>query len=110
MVVKASHSGLRDWLIQRISAVVIGLYLLFIVVYFLNNQPVYFAQWHHLFHNILMKTVTLVVLIAVLWHAWIGLWTVLTDYIKNAGLRLALQSLLIILLVGYLVWGIEILV
>lgn len=110
MVVKASHTGLRDWLVQRISAVVIGLYMLFILFYMLENQPLYFAQWRHLFDSALVKISTLVVLVAVLWHAWIGLWTVLTDYVKKAVLRLVLQSLVIILLVGYLLWGVEILV
>ena len=110
MVVKSSHVGLRDWLVQRISAVVIGVYFIFIVGYLLQNQPLYFAQWRHLFNNGLVKVATLVVLIAVLWHAWIGLWTVLTDYVKNAGLRVVLQSLVIILLLGYVLWGVEILV
>ena len=111
MVVKtASHSGLRDWLIQRVSAVVIGLYLIFMLLFFFENQPVYFAQWHALFNNALVKIATLVALIAVLWHAWIGLWTVLTDYIKQVGLRLTLQSLVIILLLSYFLWGIEILI
>lgn len=110
MVVKASHSGLRDWLVQRISAVIIGLYVIFIAVYLFLNQPVYFAQWHKLFDNIIVKIATLITLVAIVWHAWIGLWTVLTDYIKYLGLRLVLQSLVIILLLGYVIWGVEILV
>jgi succinate dehydrogenase / fumarate reductase membrane anchor subunit len=110
MVVKTSHNGLRDWLVQRISAVVIGAYVIFIVAYLLENQPLYFAQWHNLFSSLLLKIATLVVLIAVVWHAWIGLWIVLTDYVKNSGFRLVLQSLIIILLLGYVLWGVEILV
>lgn len=109
MVVKSSHSGLRDWLVQRISAVVIGLYTIFMALYLVDNQPIYFAQWHHLFNNVLVKIATLVTLLAILWHAWIGLWTVLTDYVKHSGTRLILQSLVIILLLGYVLWGVEIL-
>jgi succinate dehydrogenase / fumarate reductase, membrane anchor subunit len=110
MVLKVSHSGLRDWLIQRISAVVIGLYLIFIAAYLLSNQPWYFAQWHGLFSRVLVKVATLVTLVAILWHAWIGLWTVLTDYVKHTSLRLILQSILVILLLGFALWGVEILV
>lgn len=110
MVVKTSHNGLRDWLVQRISALVIGAYLIFILGYLLANQPIYFAQWHDLFSGVLMKTATLLVIIAIVWHAWIGLWTVLTDYVKNSLLRLIVQSLIIILLLGYVLWGVEILV
>jgi succinate dehydrogenase / fumarate reductase, membrane anchor subunit len=110
MVVKASHSGLRDWLIQRITAVLIGLYFIFICVYLLSNQPLYFAQWRHLFDNAFIKIITLLVLIATVWHAWIGLWTVLTDYVKNLSVRIVLQSLVILLLLGYVLWGVVILV
>jgi succinate dehydrogenase / fumarate reductase, membrane anchor subunit len=110
MVLRASHTGFRDWLVQRISAVVIGLYLLLILFYLLENQPLYFAQWRHFFDGALVKIATLVTLVAVLWHAWIGLWTVITDYIKKPGLRLALLSLVIILLLAYVFWGVEILV
>lgn len=110
MVVKASHSGLRDWLVQRISAVIIGLYGIFMAVYLFLHQPVYFAQWHALFDSVFVKIATLITLVAIMWHAWIGLWTVLTDYIKPAGLRLLLQSLVIILLLGYIIWGVEVLV
>lgn len=110
MALKASHSGLRDWLIQRVSAVIIGLYTLFIAGYLFKNRPLYFAQWQTFFHGSLIKIATLVTLIAVLWHAWIGLWTVLTDYIKIGALRLVLQAVVIILLLGYVLWGVEILV
>lgn len=110
IVLKASRSGLRDWLVQRISAVVIGAYLIFIVAYLLGNQPLYFAEWQTLFASAWLKVATLIVLIAILWHTWIGLWTVLTDYVKNTGMRLALQSAVVILLLSYVLWGLEILI
>lgn len=109
MVLKASHSGLRDWVIQRISAIVIGLYTLFVAGYLFENRPLYFAQWQTLFHSAWVQIATGITLIAVLWHAWIGLWTVLTDYIKISALRLVLQTVVLVLLLGYLLWGIEIL-
>ncbi len=43
MVVKASHTGLRDWLVQRISAVVIGLYMLFILVLYVGKSAALFC-------------------------------------------------------------------
>lgn len=109
MVIKSSSSGLRDWIVQRVSSVLIGLYVILLAIYLLENHPLYFAQWHHLFSQAGMKIATIVVLIAILWHAWIGLWTVFTDYIKNSSLRLVLQSMVIILLVSYVIWGLEIL-
>lgn len=107
---KASHKGIRNWLIQRITSVFIGLYMLFIIAYLLFQQPVSYDQWWNLFDSSLVVISTVIVLLAILWHTWIGLWTVLTDYVKNPGLRLALQSLVLLLLLAYVVWGVEILV
>lgn len=109
MVTHASHRGLRDWLVQRITALVIGVYTVFILAYLICKQPVDYSQWYALFHHTLMKVSTFIVLLSVVWHAWIGLWTVFTDYIKNAVVRLSLELLVAILLLGYLAWGFEIL-
>lgn len=110
MVIKASHTGLRDWLIQRITAVVMGLYLVLIVFYLLANQPLQFSQWRHFFDGALIKMATLLTLLAMLWHTWLGLWVVLTDYVKKTTLRKTLQTLVIILLLAYVLWAVEILV
>lgn len=100
-----NHRGLLDWLIQRISAVLIGVYAIFVTLYLMMNHPLYFAQWHNLIHHTSMKIFSFIVLLSVMWHAWIGLWTVYTDYIKPPMLRLLLQILTILLLLSYLFWG-----
>lgn len=109
MVGMGRHSGFRDWIAQRVSAILIGAYTIFIAVYFMTNQPLYFAQWSSLFSNIWMKMATFIVLLSILWHAWIGLWTVFTDYVKPTAVRLVLQIIVILLLAAYLLWGFEIL-
>lgn len=109
MVAKMSHRGLVDWLVQRVTALLIGAYTIFILIYFLSNQHTYFVQWHELFHHTAMKIFTFIVLLSVMWHAWIGLWTVLTDYVNHVALRLGLEIIILLLLVGYLAWGFEIL-
>jgi succinate dehydrogenase membrane anchor subunit len=110
MAVKISHKGWRDWLVQRISAVIIGLYVLWLTVYECANPTLHFEQWRHLFDGALVKLASFIVLIAIVWHAWIGLWTVLTDYVKHTGLQRALQYLVILLLICYVLWGVEILI
>jgi len=108
-LVHSNHRGLRDWIVQRITAVLLGVYTIFILSYLLCNKPVNYVQWYTLFHHPVMKVVTFIVLLSVMWHAWIGLWTVFTDYVKNAAVRLSLEALLIVLLLAYLAWGFEIL-
>lgn len=101
--------GFRDWVLQRFSAVLIGSYAIFLIIYLLNAQPLYFAQWQALFQHPVMKIATLLVMLNILVHAWIGIWTVLTDYVKCQVLRLGLELLVGLGLMIYLAWTIDIL-
>lgn len=101
--------GLRDWLIQRLSAIFLTFYTLFIVLFISQHPTLTFEEWQGLFCHPLMQISTLLALIFILLHSWIGLWTVLTDYIKPISVRYFLQGSLIALLGGYLIWGIMIL-
>lgn len=107
MVTRTNHRGFHEWIVQRVSAVLIGIYAAFIFAFFFAHQPMHFSVWHDLFSTVSMKIATFVVLIAILWHAWIGLWTVFTDYVKNGAVRLLLEILVVIALVSYLAWCID---
>lgn len=101
-------SGLRDWLMQRISAIILGVYTLFVVIYLMVHAPLQYGAWHHLFMSPWMRAFTVIALLSLLYHTWIGLWTVFTDYIKIPFLRLFLQIVVVMILLGYVVWGINI--
>lgn len=107
MGMKINARGFHDWLIQRVSAVLIGAYAVFIMAFIASHPAMSFDVWHQLFSNTLMKISTVIVLVSVLWHAWIGLWTVFTDYVKCGVLRLLLEVLVIIALLGYFAWCID---
>lgn len=77
----SSRAGLRDWLIQRVSAMIVLAYFIFICVLLFAGHSV--AQWRTLFSHAPMKLLTMFTLLSICWHAWIGLWTVLTDYVHN---------------------------
>ena len=74
-----SCSGPRDWLIQRISAVLILGYLLGVALFIANHSPLTYADWHALFTYQVLKVMTSMVMFSVLWHAWIGSCSVLND-------------------------------
>ena len=102
------RSGLQDWLIQRLSAVILALYILFLVAFFVMHPHLQYEQWHALFEFNLMKYSTLLALLSLVSHAWIGIWTVITDYIKPLALRLSIQIVFILGLLICLAWGIRI--
>lgn len=115
-VTSFGRSGLYDWLIQRVGAVVLTAYTIFLVVYIALNPDLDFAQWSALFNQLWMRIFSLLALISFITHAWIGLWSVLTDYLTNrllgakaTVLRVVAQMVLGVAAVTYLVWGVEIL-
>ena len=105
-VTSLTRNGVRDWLIQRVSAVVLAAYVLFLTVYFLLHQPLSYPQWYDLFSCRWMQVFSLLSLLSLLLHAWIGLWTILTDYIKCPCGRIFLEIVFALLLLGYFAWGV----
>ena len=100
-----SGSGLRDWLVQRVTAVVLAVYIIFLLGYFLCTQDIDYSRWEALFSLNSMKVATLLALLALMLHAWIGVWTIFTDYIKCVVIRIVLELIVIVALVAYFVWG-----
>lgn len=103
-----SNAGLRDWIIQRITAVIIGVYALLVMGFLIFTPHLDYRHFYAFFSHLSMKMATVVVVVSILWHAWVGLWTVFTDYVKPVIVRLILESAVIILLIAYVVWVIEI--
>ncbi len=100
-------SGVRDWVMQRISAAVLAVYGVVMVLFFLTND-VNYTTWHNFMTCLPMKLFNLLAILSLVAHAWVGMWTALTDYIKSSSLRFVLQSLIIIAIVVYLFWGVMI--
>lgn len=98
-----NRRGLQEWLVQRITAVLIGIYGISLLIFTFFHSSIDYFSWYLLFTHPLMKLATLIVLVSILWHAWIGLWTVLTDYVKNRWIRRSLEIIIIALLVFYFV-------
>ncbi len=108
-LVVGAHYGLREWLGQRITAVVLGIYTIGLVLYVLFAGDLGYEAWAALFSGTWMKIATLLALAALFYHAWIGLRDVWMDYVKPAGVRLTLQVLTVLYLLYCAVWSVQIL-
>jgi succinate dehydrogenase / fumarate reductase membrane anchor subunit len=108
-VVTGAHYGLRDWLIQRLSAVIMAVYVLFIAGWVAWHAPVGYAAWTGLFAGDVMRSFTLLVLLAMFYHAWVGVRDMVMDYVKAAGLRLAIYTVVLAALLVYAIWSVQIL-
>ena len=104
-VIVGAHYGLRDWLGQRITAVVMALYTIVLAVALLSMSPVDYGSWRALFAHGGMRFATFVFFVSLFYHAWIGVRDIFMDYIKPTGVRLVLHAVVILLLVGYTGWA-----
>ncbi|PTN08632.1 succinate dehydrogenase, hydrophobic membrane anchor protein [Nitrosomonas aestuarii] len=108
-IVTGAHYGLRDWMAQRVTAVLMVIYILLLVTIIWIVAPRDYAAWANVFNNQWMRIATFLFFACLFWHAWVGVRNVLMDYVKPAITRLILQILVIISLLVYLVWTAEIL-
>ncbi len=108
-IVVGAHYGLRDWLAQRITAVVMALFTLVLIVQVLLPGPMGYDKWDGIFSSQWMKTLTFVTIVAMLYHVWVGVRDVWMDYVKPVGVRLVLQAFTIVWLVGCAGWAIQVL-
>jgi len=107
--VVGAHYGVIDWLAQRITAIVMAVYTIILLATFLSSKSFGYEAWAGMFAKQWFKLTTFVTLIALLYHAWVGMRNIWMDYVKPAGVRLTLQVLTVLWLVGCAGWAVQIL-
>ena len=108
-IVVGAHYGLRDWLAQRITALLMALFTLALIVQVLLPGEMGYDKWAGIFSRQWMKVLTFVVIVSLLYHVWVGMRDVWMDYVKPVGIKLALQVFTIVWLVGCAGWAIQVL-
>lgn len=108
-IVTGAHYGLRDWLIQRITAVVMVIYTLGLVGYLLFQPVLDYNAWTLLFSSNVVRTFSLLFLLSVFYHAWIGVRDVVMDYVNPVLIRLVIHVLVILTMMLYVIWSVQIL-
>jgi len=111
-VLGVNHQGLRDWLFQRMSAVFMAVYVVGLFIYFVCHPDMAYYDWHGLFAQWWVKIATILFFLALLVHAWVGMWTIFTDYVTCPVVRLILNTVIFFGLAGCLfaalliLWGV----
>lgn len=110
-ITSLTGNGLKDWLIQRITA---GYFAVFVAVCFaflFTHPHCDFVTWNGLFHQQWLQIAVVSAIAAYALHAWIGIWTVTTDYIHCTCIRLSVQLIVLVVLLAefmsglMIVWG-----
>lgn len=97
--------GVRDWLLQKITSVIIMAYSIVICLFWMSHAEIGFSSWKALFQHPGMQLLSSLFLISLCGYSWVGLWGVVTDYIKPPVLRSSIQIILLVLNLLYLMWG-----
>ncbi|HLD66777.1 MAG TPA: succinate dehydrogenase, hydrophobic membrane anchor protein [Pseudomonas sp.] len=115
-VTNLSRSGLYDWMAQRVSAVVLAAYFIFLLGFIIASPELSYSDWHGLFAQKWMRIFSLLALVALGAHAWVGMWTISTDYLTPmalgkwaTGVRFLFQAVCGIAMFAMFVWGVQIL-
>lgn len=103
------RNGVQDFVTLRATALFMTAYTIFILGFFITTPVVTYEIWSALFSNLSVKIFTFITLICIWTHAQIGIWQVLTDYVKCAKLRSVLSFALNLLGLAYVVSGLFIL-
>ena len=115
-ITSLGKNGIYDWLVQRVSAVVLLAWFLYVGFEVFTADPLDYLAWKALFAQTWMRIFTLVALVSLCAHAWIGMWTISTDYFTTRMLgssatrvRFLFQFVCLVVLIVYFVWCIQIL-
>lgn len=104
-----AHYGWQDWLIQRVTALVMAVFSVFIFGWFMVKGGATWVEWRELFSSQFVRVGAMLFLLSVYWHAWIGIRDILMDYIKPLALRLGLEVLFVLVLATFSIWSAAIL-
>ena len=106
-MIARSH-GLKAWLVQRLSAVYMVLYLLVAIFYLAGSPPHGYSEWKAFIATPAASVATLLLFAMVLLHAWVGVRDVVMDYVHPCALRLTALVLVAGALVAMGVWVVRV--
>lgn len=105
-----SSSGLRSWLLQRLSAIYIALSLVILAgLLTMKNEPLTYEVWRAWVANPFINIGLALFILAMLLHAWVGVRDVVMDYVHSASVRFILLTGVGLGITGVALWALRIL-
>jgi succinate dehydrogenase / fumarate reductase membrane anchor subunit len=101
----SSHSGLTEWIIQRMTAIYMLLFIVYVFIRFTILPISSHADWQSLSSEVFFRIALLLFIFSVLAHAWLGIKSVMLDYIHPWYLRFSLLMLFAVLLMAMVIWS-----
>lgn len=92
--VGSAGGGLAEWVLQRLSAVYLAGFLLWLMFYFLSGPAPEYAAWKAWLAQGTVRLAFALFFASILIHAWVGMRSVFLDYLKPLWLRFMAQMFL----------------
>ncbi len=103
-------SGLKAWAIQRLTAIYIGMFSLYLVLVLLLAAPGDYTTWRTWLGGPVVSVALLLYVVSVMMHAWIGVRDVLIDYVHPIAIRATLLGVVALSLVAMGLWAAQALI
>jgi succinate dehydrogenase / fumarate reductase membrane anchor subunit len=100
------YPGMRAWLMQRLTGLVMAIYSVMLVARAFNIKPHDYTSWLVFFDPWWLRIASLLFWICLTIHAWLGIRDVLKDYVPNVQVRSMMLNMVVMLLWLYLAWAI----
>jgi succinate dehydrogenase / fumarate reductase membrane anchor subunit len=100
-------SGLRAWALQRITAIYLGLYVIYLLIHAISGGVADYEGWRAWVTEPWVAIGLLLFVVALLIHAWVGIRDVLIDYVHPLGIRVLLLSLFAIGFIASGLWVVQ---
>lgn len=102
-------TGLRAWVLQRVTAVYLALFLVYVVAHFALDPPRDYAAWRDWVGDPLVSVATLLFFATLLLHAWVGLRDIVIDYVHPVAIRVTVLAVLATGLAACALWAAQVL-
>ncbi len=105
----SAHTGLGEWLLQRVTAVYMGAFVVYLVLRFVIAPIDVYAAWKMWFASVTVRIGFALFFASVLLHSWVGMRSVFMDYVKPMWLRFVVQLVTATALLVLTLWLTQIL-
>ena len=103
-------SGLKAWVLQRVSAIYLALFILYLLICLLFYPPVSYLTYKSWILSTPVLIGLLLFINLLLLHAWIGIRDVAIDYLWHTGTRVVVLTLVGLMLSACWLWSLVILI
>ena len=101
----SAHRGVASFLIQRLTSLYLGAFVVYAIVYLLLHPLKSYGAWSGYFSSGTVRLAWGIFIACLLAHAWVGLRSIYMDYLKPEWVRFTVSSVTALGLIACAFWG-----